>query len=88
MLIVTVFDQKLKTKWEMNYELTNYKRKKNEKEIVASMHERNDAISTNWTKTIYYKISKIVWKWYSTLVVYNFVNCREKFSVTDVWFQT
>ena len=35
-------------------------RKKNEREIAASMHERNDAISTNWAETLCYKISKIV----------------------------
>ena len=33
-LIVTIFHQRLKTKWEMNYELTNYNEKKMKRKLL------------------------------------------------------
>ena len=69
-----------------NWQITNERKMK--KKIAAFVHERNDAISTIWTKTICYKISKTVWEWLSTFDVYDFVNCRESFFVVDVLFQT
>ena len=82
------FSSTIENEMRNELRLDRLQRKENEKKTVASMHERNDAISTNWAKAFCYKISKTVWKWLSTLDVYDFVNCRESFFVTDVWFQT
>ena len=78
-IVYDSFSSTIENEVKNELRIDKLQRKENEKEIVASMHERNDAISTNWTKAICYRISKIVWKWFSTLDVYDFVNCRESF---------